>query len=48
MNKVNIVLDIAAITNVVITLIGWLPPIAATLSIIWTGIQISTWIKNRK
>ena len=48
MNKINIAIDVAAVTNVVITLIGWLPPIAAALSIIWTGIQIYTWIKNRK
>lgn len=41
-------LDLAAITNVIATLVGWLPSIAALLSIIWLGIQIYDWYKKRK
>jgi hypothetical protein len=33
-------LDVAAIGTVVATIAGWLPAIAATLSIIWTLIRI--------
>ena len=40
-------IDAAAIANVVATIVGWLPAIAALLSIIWTGIQIYGWFKSR-
>ena len=41
-------IDVAAIANVVATIVGWLPAIAAVLSIVWTGIQIYSWAKSRK
>lgn len=34
------VIDAAAITTVVATLMQWLPPIAAALTIVWTLIRI--------
>ena len=42
------IIDVAAIANVVATIVGWLPAIAALLSILWTGIQIYTYFKSRK
>lgn len=47
MEKIKYTLDAASIANVVATILGYLPAIAAGLSIIWTGIQIYTWWKNR-
>ena len=47
-NTVKYSLDAAAVANAVATLIGWLPAIAAGLSIIWTLIQIYSWYKKRK
>lgn len=38
--NVKYVLDAAAATSAVATLLGWLPPIAAALTIIWTIIRI--------
>lgn len=45
--NVKHVLDAAAIANVVATIVGWLPAIAALLSIVWTGIQIYNYLKKR-
>lgn len=39
--------DIAAGGIVVATLMSWLPPIAAGLSIIWLGLQIYWGIRDR-
>jgi hypothetical protein len=33
-------IDVVAVTTTVSTLIGWLPAVAAALSIIWTVIRI--------
>lgn len=46
--KIKHILDAASLANVVATIMGLLPAIAAGLSIIWTGIQIYSWWKNRK
>ena len=48
MDKLKYYFDAAALANVVATLVGWLPAIAAGLSIIWTAIQIYQWYKARK
>ena len=40
MDHVKPYLDGAAVLNAFATLMGWLPTIAAALSIIWLGIQI--------
>ena len=40
-------LDVAAIANVIATLVGWLPAVAAILSIIWTAIQIYSWFNSK-
>ena len=40
------VVDTLSIGTVVATLIGWLPSIAAALSIIWTLIRIYEWAKT--
>lgn len=40
--------DVAAIANVVATLIGWLPAIAAVFSIVWVGIQIYDRFKSKR
>ena len=33
-------IDVVAVTTTVSTLMGWIPAVAAALSIIWTGIRI--------
>ena len=47
MEKIKYTLDAAAIANVIATIVGWLPAIAALLSVIWTGIQIYSWWKSK-
>lgn len=42
------VIDVVSITTVVGTLTTWLPPIAALLSIIWTGLRIYEMITGRE
>lgn len=37
------VVDVAAAANAFAAFVGWLPSIAAALSIIWLGLQIWTW-----
>lgn len=39
-NHIKNLLDGASITTMLATLLGWLPHVAAILSIIWTGIRI--------
>lgn len=34
-------IDAAAIGNMVATLMGWLPPLAAGLTVLWLAIQIT-------
>lgn len=46
-NHANMIGNISSVTVAITTLVGWLPPIAAALSIIWTVIQIVVWYKNR-
>ena len=46
--KLKHVIDASAAANVVAILAGWLPVIAAALSIISSGIQIYSWYKSRK
>ena len=38
--EAKVVVDALAVTTTVSTLMGWLPAVAATLSIIWTIIRI--------
>lgn len=47
-NTVKYSLDAVAVGNMVATIIGWLPAIAALFTIVWTGIQIYSWYKKRK
>lgn len=44
---IRVCVDVAAGVNVIATLVGWLPPIAAGLSIIWTGIQLYNYFKKK-
>ena len=46
-NSVKYSLDAAAVANVIATLVGWLPAIAAGLSIVWTLIQIYNYFKKK-
>ena len=46
--KIKYMVDAAAVANVIATIVGLLPAIAAGLSIIWTGIQIYTWWKKTR
>lgn len=40
--------DFAAGTIAIGTLAQWLPSIAALFTIIWTGIRIYEWMKNKR
>ena len=42
------VVDGAAIGATIATIAGWLPPIAALMSIVWLGMQMYTWCASRK
>lgn len=46
-DNVKYTLDAVAVANVIATIVGWLPAIAAIFSIVWTVIQIYTWYKKR-
>ena len=39
--------DILSWSAVIATLVGWLPPIAAIASLIWTGVQLYDRFKNK-
>jgi hypothetical protein len=39
--QAKVALDAAAVTTTVSTLMGWLPAVAAILSIVWTVIRIA-------
>jgi hypothetical protein len=40
MEQVKHWLDLASLSTILATLMGWLPHVAAALSIVWTGIRI--------
>ena len=46
-DTVKYTLDVASVANVIATIIGWLPAIAALLSIVWLGIQIYDRFKKK-
>lgn len=41
-------LDGISLSVVVSAIAGWLPPIAALMSIIWLGMQMYDWIQKKK
>ena len=51
--QAKVAVDVAAVTTTVSTLMGWLPAVAAALSIVWTVIRIletdtvKGWFSNR-
>tara|TARA_R100001463_G_scaffold17953_1_gene45270 strand:+ start:1128 stop:1295 length:168 start_codon:yes stop_codon:yes gene_type:complete len=51
--QAKVAVDVAAVTTTVSTLMGWLPAVAAALSIVWTIIRIAEtdtvkgWFSNR-
>lgn len=45
---VKIAVDWAALGTTIATLAGFLPAVAALFTIIWTGIRIYEYIKNKK
>lgn len=48
MDKLKLCADGASWCVIISTIAGWLPPIAALASLIWTGIQVYSWWKSRK
>jgi len=48
MDKLKYACDAVAACGVVLTLVSWLPAIAAGLSAIWYIIRIYEWIKGKK
>ena len=54
MHSLKHMIDGASVFLVIGTILQWLPPVAAGLTIIWTGIRIyetetvQKWIKKRK
>ena len=47
MNKITLFGYCINVGNIVATFAGWLPPIAAALSIIYTSLMIYQWWKKR-
>lgn len=45
--NVSTIVDVAAYSTVIGTLIGYLPELAALMSVIWIGIQIYAYFKNK-
>ena len=51
--QAKVAVDLLAVTTTVSTLMGWLPAVAASLSIVWTVIRIAEtdtvkgWFSNR-
>lgn len=45
---VKTAIDGASLGTVIATLAGWLPQIAALFTIIWTGIRIYDWLRDRR
>lgn len=39
--------DGAAASLALVTIVKWLPPIAALFTIVWTGLRIWDWIESR-
>ncbi len=48
MDKLKFSLDLAAAANVVATIVGILPYVAAVMSIVWYGLQIYWGLQDRK
>ena len=42
------VCNVVALVVTVATIADWLPPIAALFSIVWLGMQMATWIINKR
>lgn len=40
--------DVSSVGIALTTVLGWLPAMAAILSIVWTGIRIYEYIKTKK
>ena len=47
-DSVKVTIDAVAVANVVATIVGWLPAIAALMSIVWLGIQMYDRFKKKK
>lgn len=45
--QIKAMLDVASISTVIATLLGWLPNVAALFTLIWTGIQIYEYFKKK-
>lgn len=46
--SVKVAADVGAFGVTVGAIAGWLPPIAAAMSILWLGMQMYAWVKNKK
>jgi len=47
MDHVKHFFDMACVGTAFATLVGWLPHLAALLSVIWYCIRIYEWVRNR-
>jgi hypothetical protein len=47
MNQVKLAVDAAAACVTCASLMNWLPPIAAGLSILWLLVQLGDWVYRR-
>lgn len=48
MHALKEIVNVASFTTMLATLVGWLPPIAALVSLIWSSICIYDWYQKRK
>lgn len=47
-DSVKTALDVASGGTALMTLMQWLPPVAALLTIVWTAIRIYEWWKTKR
>jgi hypothetical protein len=48
MDHTKHLVDLASLGGCIATLLGWLPHLAALLSVIWYAIRIYEWARNRR
>lgn len=47
-SQIKLAIDGLSLGTVVATIVGWLPNVAALMSIIWLGMQMRDWIKKHR
>ena len=48
LEQAKVVADVGVMGTAVATVTGWLPPLAALLTCVWLGLQISQWVRQKR